>query len=256
MALHGKRVLVTREAAKAEEMAHIIRSRGAIPVLFPVLETKTADIEEAVSRLQSFDLVVLTSKNSAKALEGVAQKTGLSLSSVRFAVVGRVTADAICSAGAKNIFVPEKQNSQGLLEELVALGVKRSRVLILKAESGLDILAKGLRDAGAYVEEVVAYQTLVRHCDDQEIMSLLEGPTIDAALFMSPSAIDAFFKIIGDERALSFLAQALMVAIGHTTAAAIREKGLVPHIVPKAPSVEEALDLLEAAFQSSGSSGG
>ncbi len=250
MSLFGKRILVTREAEKARETARLIAARGAVPVVFPTIEIVAPEdvgpLEEAFGRLSGFDWVVVSSRTGVAVLADTARRLGAGLAGPRFAAVGQATAAELRQAGTGDVLVPRRQDADGLLAAMLEAGAGASHVLVLRAEKGRETLVDGLAAAGARVEAVVAYRTVTRDCDGLEIRSLLQGPPIDAALFLSPSAFDGFLAIAGVDPARRFLAPARLVAIGSTTAAAMRRAGFEPAHVPDEPSVARALDFLES----------
>ena len=250
MPLFGKRILVTREAEKARETARLIEARGAIPVVFPTIEiVAPADVgplEEAFQRLAEFDWVVVSSRTGVAVLLDVARRMGAGLAGPRFAAVGQVTAAELRQAGAGEVLVPRRQDADGLLSAMLDAGAAVAHVLVLRAEKGREVLVDGLVAAGARVEPVVAYRTVTRTCDGLEIRSLLQGPAVDAAVFLSPSAFEAFLSIAGEGPARRFLAPARLLAVGPTTAAAMRRAGFEPAHVPDEPSVARALDFLDS----------
>src|SRR5262249_47005562 len=66
--LFGKRVLVTRAAHQAGEVASLVRSRGGRPVLVPMLRLvgppDPAVVDRAVAALGTYDAAVFTSENA------------------------------------------------------------------------------------------------------------------------------------------------------------------------------------------------
>jgi uroporphyrinogen-III synthase len=81
MSLAGKRILVTRAAEQAGELAERIRGMGGIPVLFPTIRLVPPDdpgpLDGALSRLASFDWIVFASANAAKFFCGRASEKHL-----------------------------------------------------------------------------------------------------------------------------------------------------------------------------------
>jgi len=70
--LNGLRIVVTRSAAQAEELARPLRERGATPILLPVIgivppEDPSA-LAKAISHIDSYDWIVFSSVNGVKAL--------------------------------------------------------------------------------------------------------------------------------------------------------------------------------------------
>jgi uroporphyrinogen-III synthase len=254
--LHGKRILVTRESDKAAQTAREVAARGAVPVVFPTIEfAPPADagrLDEAIQRLASYDWVVVASQTGATVIADVAQRLGATLAGPRWAAVGEATARVLREAGVAKVLVPSRRDAEGLLAAVLVAGAGAGRVFVPRAEGGREVVAAGLRAAGATVDDVVAYRTVTHRCDDGAIEALLSGPRLDAALFMSPSAFDGLVEILGTARVEALLEGVATIAIGPTTAAAMRAQGFEPALVPSEPSVKAALDALEGQASSSG----
>src|SRR5688572_33111714 len=99
MNLIGKKVLITRPRAQAAEFAEALIAKGAIPVIFPVIEIIPVDdfsvLDKSLQNLDQYDWLVLT---SIHAMEAFFQRLEvLEIKSVppqlRVAAVGARTAD-------------------------------------------------------------------------------------------------------------------------------------------------------------------
>lgn len=244
--LEGVRVLITRELEKAEESAREIAGRGGIPIIFPTIATiptpNLGPLIDAINNIKLYKWVVVTSQTGAIILVEKMREMGVFAPEVGFAVVGHRTAECLVSFGIKNILIPKQMDAKGLATTLIKEGVKDTRVLVIRAEKGREVLVDDLQRAGAIVEQVIAYQTVLVKPDTEKVKTLMEKG-IDCAIFMSPSQVIGFFEALGHELAFKLLSQILIIAIGGTTKSALAEKGLCPH-TPKKPSFSEAIDLV------------
>ena len=70
LALQGRRIVVTRPAAQAGELARMIRAQGGEAVLFPLLEIGPADdaqpLQQAIARLDEYATAVFVSPNAVR----------------------------------------------------------------------------------------------------------------------------------------------------------------------------------------------
>lgn len=251
--LDGRRILVTREAEKAAETARAIESRGGVAVSFPCIATfppvDAGPLRAALAGLSAYDRVVVSSPTGARVLvEGVAPGAlgPGALGATRLYAVGRATARTLEAAGARDVAVPDRQDGDGLLERLQADGAGAGRTLVLRAEQGREVVVAGLQAVGAAVDAVVAYRTARAVPEPGAVEALLAQPPVDAALFLSPSALEGFLGILGDERARAVLGDALTVAIGRTTASCMLCRGFPPGLVPDRPDLEAVLDAVAA----------
>jgi uroporphyrinogen-III synthase len=111
------------------------------------------------------------------------------------------------------------QTAEGLADALAAQGAAGRRVFLPLSDRARDALAARLRAAGAAVDCVVAYRTLV-NAGTGEIPELLAAG-VDLAVFASPSAVEGLMAAAGTQART-----VPAVVIGPTTAAAARQAGL------------------------------
>lgn len=232
--LQGRVVVVTRPREKSGGAAAALRSLGARVVFAPLIRTVAPRswkaLDRAILDLSRYDAVAFTSANAVEFFFLRCRKLlGRAPVSPRtVAAVGRATAKAVAKNGWRCSVVPDDARSEGLAR---ALRVPRgARVLMPRAERGLDTLPLALRKNGARVDVVTAYRTLP---DPEGRRALRRALALgaDAVTFASPSAV------VPAVRELK-LSGAAAVAIGPTTASALRTHGVVPAGVSKRPDPE------------------
>lgn len=152
------KVVVTRPAHQAADLAEAFRDAGFSVELLPLLEVvppeDTEPLDQAVARLTDFDGVVLTSANAVPPL--IERLDGSWPEGVWIATVGSATSRRVREAGWAVDFEPEDSRAEGLVAEL-GPKVRGSRLLLPQAADARPVLARGLRDAGADVTAVTAY---------------------------------------------------------------------------------------------------
>src|SRR5262245_25289558 len=125
-ALRGKRILVTRARAQAQELVTRLQELGAIPIVFSMIHiVPSADnyvaLDAALRQLATFDWVVFTSVNGVvhvwERLAVVGLEAG-AFASVRLAAIGPATASALTARGLQVAVVPERSVAEALLEVL------------------------------------------------------------------------------------------------------------------------------------------
>ena len=117
--LAGRRVVVTRAAEQADELAELLREAGAVAVVIPLIEIVTeangaAQLAElAAAGFDNFDWLIVTSPNGAEhvvsCFKGHAQ--------LRVAAIGTATASTLRAGGIEVALVPAVQSAAGLLAE-------------------------------------------------------------------------------------------------------------------------------------------
>lgn len=232
--LLGRCIVITRPLAKSGGAAAALKKQGARVVFAPLIRTvpprSWKPLDAALKNLCRYEAVAFTSATAVEFFFLRCQKLlGRKPASPRIlAAVGRATAKAVAANGWVCSVIPEDARAAGLAR---ILRVPRgARVLIPRAERGLDHLPKALRAAGARVTVVPAYRT-VADASGRSALRRALALGADAVTFASGSA-----AVLG-ARDLK-ISGAAAVAIGPTTAAALRAKGIVPAAVAKRPDPE------------------
>ncbi len=232
--LSGRVVIITRPRPNSGGAAAALRRKGARVVFAPLIKTvpprSWKALDRALKNLSRYDAVAFTSVNAVNFFFLRCQKilSGKPVSPRILAAVGRATAKAVAAKGWSCSVIPEDARAAGLAK---ALRVPRgSRVLIPRAERGLNVLPKALRSAGARVTVVPAYRT-VADAHGLRVLRRALALGADAVTFASGSA--AVLGVPDVKRS-----GAAAVAIGPTTAATLRAHGVTPAAVSKRPDPE------------------
>jgi uroporphyrinogen-III synthase len=243
--LAGHRVLVTRDEPNDGPLADAFRSREAIVRRVPVLETRppadASQLLREVERIASYDWLVLTSARAADALARMWKPNG---TRPRFAVVGEATARSARATG----WMPDVVGHGGaaqLVEEMRAHGADLAgqTVLFPASDRVREEGVRALEDAGAVVHLVTAYRTEVRESAADELRDALGGDA-GVVTFASPSAVDAFFALAGEDALGSHRA----AAIGPTTRDRLAQHGVTNAIVSDEPDFESLADTVAEAL--------
>jgi uroporphyrinogen-III synthase len=202
-ALEGRRVLVTRGARQSQKLSDGLRSLGAVPVEVPVIEIQPPasyePLDEALSRLSSYDWLILTSSNTVRVLLERASHLGIDLAQARHLSVAAVGPGTAAEAGRANLLVrwiPETYVAEGLVAglrdqmrrdgmEKVEMGPRR--VLLARAAIARDVIPDALRKAGAEVDVVDAYRNVLPDAAPGELRQAV-ARGLDAATFTSSSS--------------------------------------------------------------------
>ena len=249
--LFGLRVLVTRGMEQAGEMAVALRSLGAVPVLRPMIELQSPTepqhregISDVLSRLGQYDDLVFCSTNAVRFFVHAVREAGLEeevlSGQARILCMGPRTAAAARDAGLA-VHMSARAglgDAEDLLQEILrAMPVSGRRVLIPQSDRGRQVLATGLEAAGAHVEAPVFYLNVRPSVDGEALRADIRSGQLPVLTFASPSAVHHFSALL-DEDAHVACQGCIIVAIGQTTARALKDAGLSPDIVPGNPSVK------------------
>ncbi|MCM3659254.1 uroporphyrinogen-III synthase [Agromyces mediolanus] len=240
--LAGWRVLVPRGGPWGDAVAAALRSRGATPVIAPMINFAPADdqaaLESALEKLGrgEFDWVTLTSATTVDVLSTYGATIP---ASTKVAAVGETTAAALTAAGYHVDIVPSEENSaRGLLEEWEAAteGQKGLRVLALRSAIAKQVLSVGLQRIGHHVEAVVAYRTVGVPVADKVIEDVRAG-NVSAVLVTSGSVAEQVQQQLGP-----IPEQTLVAAIGPQTQRDAAKLGLRVDVVAVERSAESLID--------------
>ena len=229
--LSGVRVLVTRAQSQAGALHDPLTALGAEVVLAPALRIvpcPTPDLDALLCARERFDWLVLTSANAVDALAARLTALGLTandLQVARVAAIGASTARRLESHGFAVTLIPPVAVAEALADALIAAGVAGSRVLLPVAGAARDVLVPALTDAGAQVERVIMYDTVVDPAGATAVAQAVATGGIDVVTFASPSAVDGLAEVTPALRAVS-----IVVCIGPVTAERVRSDGWM-HIV-------------------------
>ncbi|MBV8373927.1 MAG: uroporphyrinogen-III C-methyltransferase [Candidatus Eremiobacteraeota bacterium] len=251
--LFGKRVLVTRPVAQANELAAALQARGARPITAPTIEIVPPDdrrpAHRAIDELDRYAWVVFTSRNGVDAFfERLASLDADArlLARIKVAAIGSATADHLRRHGVRADLMPAQFISEELARSLIEATREAERVLIFRAQEARDVLPNMLADAGLDTTVVAAYKT--RTANDPEFAQKFERA--DAVIFTSRSTVTGFTSLLGGERNAVRAARGKAIAcIGPITAQAAREAGLEVNVTAEIFTGEGIADALESYFE-------
>lgn len=239
--LAGRTVVVTRPRALSGRLAAALRTRGARVVFAPLIKTVAPRsfraLDAALRGLARYDAVAFASANAVDAFFGRARTLLRKRPAAPplVAAVGPATAKALERRGWKPSVVPDDARAEGLAEALRL--PKHARVLLPRAERGREALPRLLRAAGARVTLATAYRTLSDH-DGRRVLRQGITDGAHAVLFASPSAVRSAANALGRDRMKGVFLKVAAVAIGPTTAAALKSCGVQPAAVARRPDAE------------------
>ncbi len=231
--LASRRVLVTRAVHQAGKLSDGLRSLGAEPVEVPVLEITAPPsyelLDQALKRLSSFHWLLLTSANTVRALASRCEHLGIDyrepdMPSV--AAIGGVTAEAARKANFRVTLVPGSYLAESLISALDGQ-VRGKRVLLARAMVARDVIPEALKNMGAELTVVDAYQTILPH-GAHDLLRLALTTGLDAATFTSSSSVRNLAEVASESGVAFPFAGVPAISIGSVTSATLREFGWEP----------------------------
>lgn len=253
--LAGKRVVVTRPLKTSAGLMEELRSAGATAILFPLIWIEPPQdlmaFDAALRDLSNYDWLIFTSRNAVPAvsrrLAGLPEPSRSVPASVRVAAVGAATGEAAREAGFRDAFAG-RGTATDLIAELAG-ELRGKKVFLPRSDKAAPELLDQLRAAGAEVREVIAYRTVAVEYRVEDIEDDIK--TADAFLFFSPSAVQAFRRLLESGVLSSRAASAAFGAIGPVTANALERAGLRCDFRAARPGNAAIVAALAAHFQGS-----
>jgi uroporphyrinogen-III synthase len=240
--LSGIRVLVGRARHQAGALSAELRKLGATVLEIPFIEIRKPrsfkPLDAALKTLGEYDWLILTSANGVEAMWGRMAKlriTKVILGPVRIAAIGPATKKAIEQRGAKVDVVPKEYVAESVVRSL-RRRVKGKRVLLVRAKVARDVIPRELRRAGAHVDVVEAYETVVPQSSRSRLRKALASPQRrpHVVTFTSSSTVKNFVALLrsGGKRTTA-MDGILTASIGPVTSSTLRELGLRVDIAAK-----------------------
>ena len=251
--LNKVRVLVGRARHQASALSRELRKLGATVLEIPFIEIRKPRsfkaLDAALKSLAEYDWLILTSVNGVEAmwnrlanlnLNHVSPQEGHDFSRaisrkkstralarddrLRIAAIGPATKNAIERRGLNVDVVPKEYVAESVVRSL-RTRVKGKRVLLVRAKVARDVIPRELREAGAHVDVVEAYETTIPQSSRKQLRDALRNPRRRPHLvtFTSSSTVRNFVALLGEQDALEGIR---LASIGPVTSSTLRELGL------------------------------
>ncbi len=230
--LFGRRILVTRPAEQCESLAQPLRELGAEVLHQAAIRIEPIDdftlLDAAIARLHEFAWVVFSSSNGVRMLLERLLATGgdaRSFGPCRLAAMGPGTAEELSRYSLRANLLPRDEfRAEALAKELIqSEPIQGQRVLLIRASRGREVLAEELTQAGAQVEQVVAYNSLDVSQPEPQVQALLAAGKLDWVTVTSSAIARSLVQLFGEE-----LKKSRLASISPITSQTLRELGYEP----------------------------
>lgn len=268
----GGAVVGITAARSAVQQAEQVRRYGGQPVVAPTLGVAQADETVQRSAVGLFldqlangeiDLVILLTGVGTRALIAAADELGRrddlkqGLDRARVLTRGYKCTAALRTFGKQPDLVPDLPTTTGVTRELDNYierfgGLRGRRVAVQAYGTPAAELGAALALHGAEVSTIPLYRYRLPD-DEAPVMALLDELALwklDAVTFTSPPAVTHLFLLAeAHERADLLRADlnrpgVVVAAVGTSTAAALRDQGVVPEVVADPPRLLVMLEAL------------
>jgi uroporphyrinogen-III synthase len=227
--LAGTRILVGRARHQANGLSAGLRSLGANVIEIPFIEIRKPQsflaLDDALRNLKRYDWLILTSVNGVEAMWERRKKFRLTRRHFRhleIAAIGPATKAALLRKKLKVKMVPEEYVAESVVRGLRD-EVRGKRVLLVRARVARDVIPEELRTAGAEVDVVEAYETVVPKKSGQRLRALMNSTRRPHLVtFTSSSTARNFAELLGPAQT-RLLKDVQTASIGPVTSATLRE---------------------------------
>lgn len=242
--LSGKNILLTATRTLAEKMASRFKETGANICEMSLIAIKEIEIEKEklLSEINDSTHILFTSSNGVDIFFEQIKRYGIDIRSLhnkKICVIGSGSGEALNKYGVNADFIPSKFDSKSFLDEILPKLDKDSKVLMLRAKIGSDVLPKGLKSAGIAFSDIPVYDTIIDHRKKFELNKDIEN--FDYVVAASASGAKALVEMIEDKKMLS----GKVVSIGPVTTKALVELGIENIITAKRYDVEGIIDAIK-----------
>lgn len=246
--LYGKKMVVTRTRTQAGELSVRLRHLGADVDEMPTIRIEPpVDLKgfgQLVQDSHKYDWIVFTSPNGVDAFFDIffkLYKDARSIGGARIAAVGPGTQKKIESYHLSVDLLPEKYVAEGLVEKFKETeGVENQTIMLVRPETTRDIIAKGLSEMGAIVDEAIAYRTVPELEDPTGAVERFNSGEIELVTFTSSSTVESFMELD-----LLIPDHLIMASIGPVTSETIRSYGHEVDIEAQESTIQSLVDSIE-----------
>jgi len=158
------------------------------------------------------------------------------LEHLQIAAIGPATKKAIVKHGLKVKMMPEEYVAESVVKGLHDK-VSGKRVLLVRAKVARDVIPDSLRGAGAHVDVVEAYETVVPEKSKARLRAVFKNKKRrpHVVTFTSSSTVRNFAELLGravapDKSKTAILKDVQFASIGPVTSATLREFGMAAGI--------------------------
>ena len=258
--LFGQRVLVTRPGQSAEQLAAPLSEFGAEVWVQPAIDVAPMDdwteVDQSISEVrgEQWDWVVFSSANGVRFwLERFLQSADFRQLRCKLAAVGKGTANALKGFKLNPDLIPAEFHAEGLVQALAdrwqdsAPAAGESRVLLIRASRGRDVLRTELDRMGAHVGQVAAYQNVDVTEPDPAVVEQFDEAGFDWVTVTSSAIARSLATMWG-----SRLKETRLASISPITSTTLRELGLEPHVEAETHTMQGVVDAMVNAAEGEG----
>ena len=196
--------LITRPAGKADNLLASLDEQGIAYSYQPLITTQQVVLKaKDLALLEQAELLIFVSVSAVHALEQ--QIKPEQLSGHLFAV-GSTTAGLLQYWSGREVIVPQDQRSEGLLALPQLQQVSGKQIVVVRGNSGRELIKQQLIARGATVKYVQSYNRLPLPLDGAQLWKVWQQQQVRCIVATSNEILQQLFTII-PEGGVSWLQQ-------------------------------------------------
>lgn len=256
--LFGKSILITRSAHQAAQLSERLSILGAEVIHLPTIEIRSpksfTELDECLQRGNEFDWVLFTSVNGVRAFAQRMKELDLDIRlfrNAKFAGIGSASRKAIRELGVRVDFVPEKFSSDGFIKEFQKRfpDLTGAKVLFPAANIVRSAIPEKLRELGADVTLVTAYETAAPEHSSDEIINLFDKHSVNLVTFTSSSTVENFLALFPEHDLQKIKRKLNAASIGPMTSKTLRNHGIEPLIEAEVHTIPGLIEAIVTHYQ-------
>ncbi len=233
--LFGQSIVVTRAAEQAGEFSNKLRALGAHVIELPTIAFEPPEsldpIDQAIDKLDSYDWIVFTSANGVRFFIEYLDASSCDLRSIRakLCAIGPATAEALAMLHLKVDVVPGEFVAESVAEAFREYDIAGRKILLPRAAAAREFLPEALRRAGALVDVVPVYRSVIPEGSRSVARRLWEGNKApNWVTVTSSSTVTNLAKLVATDQ----LRKSHFASIGPITSRTAQDLGLEVTLEP------------------------
>lgn len=204
--LEGAGIVIARAVGRGESLRQTLLKAGADVLLFPVIAIRA--LPAPVLPAATPDWLIFTSVPAVE--HGLEICRRRMCATTQIAAIGEATAKTLRDAGLTVHAVPERQESEGLLDLPEFQAVQEADCWIIKGAGGRELLAGALAARGARVTLLDVYERGLPQTPVEPLLEWWRAGRVDAVVVSSRSSLVNLHALL-DNEGRSFLRETQLV---------------------------------------------
>ncbi len=245
-----KNLVLCRTEIQSELDSKHFNEAGFNVYLLPTIKIIPIEIDCLTKLKDLYNYVIFTSVNSVKFYFKFINKNKIDIKFDAIICVGNKTKKTCIENGLDNIFVPDNNSSEGIIEYFRMLDTKGKNILIPGSKISNTKLVDELKVLGSLVTFLPIYDNIIPdHLDIKENIEAIKNVKIDMFVFTSPSTFNNFLEIMQINKAKDYFENIKIACIGSITKKSIEEKGLSVDVVPETFDMENLITAVKNYYK-------